>query len=221
MLILGEDLANLRIEVPQGTNSSMVHRKFSGLGLLTIGMVFLLGLSGQAASDNLFKSKIQYKELEQQLKTHQWMAANAETARLVIAIAKAQDQPVIGHDWLTTSAVSTFPCGAIQQIDRLWTTHSQGRYGFTSQLDLWPEGLDYSSLQQRRDRWTAFSKTIGWNEAPAMLDENARFPAAPRTSGALPKPIRSTADFDDQPMHSSYREFMGSAFLDRVRHCQA
>jgi GUN4-like len=199
----------------------MVHRKFSLLGLLTIGVISLLGLSGQAASHSLFKPKIQYKELEQQLRANQWMAANAETARLVFAIAKAQDQPVIGHDWLTTSAVSSFPCGAIQTIDRLWKTHSQGRYGFTSQLNLWPDQLDYSSLEKKGDRWTAFSKTIRWNEAAPMLDENAKFPEAPRTSGALPKPLRSTADFDDQPMHSSYREFMGSAFLDRVRHCQA
>jgi hypothetical protein len=199
----------------------MVHRKFSGLGLLTIGMVSLLGLSGQAASHSLFKSQIQYKELEQQLKSGQWMAANAETARLVIEIAQAQDQPVIGHDWLTTSAVATFPCGAIQQIDQLWKTHSQGRYGFTSQLNLWQEALDYSSLEQKGDRWTTFSKTLSWNEAAPVLDENARFAEAPRTNGALPKPIRSTADFDDQPMHSSYREFLGSAFLDRVRRCQA
>jgi GUN4-like len=197
----------------------MVHRKFSFLGLLTIGAVSLLGLSGQAASHKLFKPQIQYKALEQQLKSGQWMAANAETSRLVIAIAIAQDQPVIGHDWLTTSAVSSFPCEAIQRIDRLWHTHSQGRYGFTSQLNLWPEGLDYGSLAKKGDRWTAFSETIRWNEAAPVLDENARFPEPPRSSGALPKPIRSTADFDDQPMHSSYREFMGSAFLDRARQC--
>jgi hypothetical protein len=199
----------------------MVHRKFSLLGLLTIGAVFLLGLSGQAASHSLFKPKIQYKELEQQLKSGQWMAANAETARLVIEIAQTQDQLVIGHDWLTTSAVAAFPCGAIQTIDRLWKSHSQGRYGFTSQLNLWPDALDYSSLTQQRDRWAAFNRTLSWNEAAPVIDENARFPEAPRTSGALPKPIRSTADFDDQPMHSSYREFMGSAFLDRVRQCQS
>jgi hypothetical protein len=199
----------------------MVHRKFSGLGLLTIGIISLLGLSGQAASHSLFKPKIQYKELEQQLKSGQWMAANAETDRLVIEIAQRQDQLVIGHDWLTTSAVSTFPCSAIQTIDHLWKTHSQGRYGFTSQLNLWQDRLDYSSLEQKVDRWTAFSKTLSWNEAAPVLDENAKFPEAPRTSGALPKPIRSTADFDDQPIHSSYREFIGSAFLDRVRQCQA
>ncbi len=198
----------------------MVHRNFSLLGLLTIGAVSLLGLSGQAANRNLFKPQIQSKELEQQLRAGQWMAANAETARLVMEIAQAQGQPVIGHDWLTTSAVSTFPCQAIQQIDRLWNTYSQGRYGFTSQLNLWPEELDYGSLEKKGDRWTAFSKTLSWNEAAPALDENARFPEAPRTSGALPKPIRSTADFDDQPMHSSYREFIGSAFLDRARSCK-
>ncbi|NJM45925.1 MAG: hypothetical protein HC860_06885 [Alkalinema sp. RU_4_3] len=199
----------------------MVHRKFSLLGLLTIGSIFLLGLSGQAASHRLFKPQIQYKTLEQQLKSGQWMAANAETQRLVIEIAQSQDQPVIGHDWLTTSAVSTFPCEAIKQIDRLWKNHSQGRYGFTSQLNLWPDALDYGSLESKGDRWAAFSKTISWNEAAPVLDENAKFPEAPLTSGALPKPIRSTADFDDQPMHSSYREFIGSAFLDRVRQCKA
>jgi hypothetical protein len=152
----------------------MVHRKFSLLGLLTIGAVSLLGLSGQAANHSLFKPKIQYKALEQQLKSGQWMAANAETARLVIEIAQTQDQPVIGHDWLTTSAVSTFPCGAIQQIDRLWKTHSQGRYGFTSQLNLWQEQLDYSSLEKRSDRWTAFSKTLSWNEAAPMTLTTSR-----------------------------------------------
>jgi GUN4-like len=198
----------------------MVHRNFSVLGLLTIGVISLLGLSGQAASHNLFKPQIQSKELEQQLRAGQWMAANAETARLVIEIAQAQGQPVIGHDWLTTSAVSTFPCSAIQQIDHLWKTHSQGRYGFTRQLNLWPEELDYGSLEKKGDRWATFSKTLSWNEAAPVLDENAKFPQAPRTSGALPKPIRSTADFDDQPMHSSYREFIGSAFLDRVRQCK-
>jgi hypothetical protein len=205
----------------KGQKSSMVHRNFSLLGLLTIGVISLLGLSGQAASHSLFQPKIQYKALEQQLKASQWMAANAETARLVIEIAQDQNQPVIGHDWLTTSAVSTFPCSAIQTIDHLWRTHSQGRYGFTSQLNLWPEALDYGSLEKKGDRWTAFSQTIRWNETAPVIDENAKFAEPPSTSGALPKPIRSTADFDDQPMHSSYREFSGSAFLDRVRLCQA
>lgn len=219
----------------------MVHRNFPLLGRLAIGFLFLWGLSNQAASQHFsqpqatrseplksetftpqgFTPPTQYKDLEQQLKSGRWMAANAETARLVIAIAQTQNQPVIGRDWLTTPAVDSFPCQAIQQIDRLWNHHSKGRYGFTSQLNLWENRLDYKSLSSDRDRWTAFSKTIQWNEAAPILDENGNYPAPPRTSGALPKPIRSTADFDDQPMHSDYAEFSGSAFLDRARQCTA
>jgi hypothetical protein len=198
----------------------MVHRNYFVLGLMTIGVISLSNLFSQAGRA-FSRSGVNYENLTQQLKAKRWDQADQETKRLILQISQDNQQLTIGHDWLTAEGVKNFPCQEIQTLDRLWKQHSTGQYGFSRQLSLWQRPLNYEKLTQDSNRWKAFSQTLDWAEtAPtgtAPADSKPR--SISRSLGALPKPIRSTADFDDQTINYDYQEFSGSAFLDRAQQC--
>jgi hypothetical protein len=158
-----------------------------------------------------------YHRLDKLLAAQQWQEAAAETQRLVHQVSARNHQPPIGHDWLTSNGVNTFPCKDLQTIDRLWTTHSQGRYGFSTQANRWKGTLGFESLRQQPDRWRQYVKYLGW-QAPRQRVEPAS--ASTISMRGLPQAVQSTADFDDQPLTGDIPIFRGSAWLARTRECQ-
>jgi hypothetical protein len=157
-----------------------------------------------------------YRQLEKLLEAQQWQEAAAETQRLVHRVSTRNHQPPIGHDWLTSDGVYTFPCKDLQTIDRLWTTHSHGQYGFSPQAQKWKGPLGFEFLQQHADRWRQYSKQLGWQ---AVRQPVKKASAATIASRGLPQAIQSTADFDDQPLTGDTPIFRGSAWLARTREC--
>lgn len=100
-----------------------------------------------------------YETLHEQLASQQWFDADKETVTLIAAIAGVSDL-----EDLSPRDIRSFSCGELQVIDRLWTTYSDGRFGFTVQLQVYQNlggtlettiGEDQSLIQQ----WGA---TLGW-----------------------------------------------------------
>ena len=50
-----------------------------------------------------------------------------------------QEAGTADREALTPDAVKVFPCSVLQVIDRLWTTYTGGRFGFSVQLRLYQE----------------------------------------------------------------------------------
>lgn len=75
-----------------------------------------------------------YQALQINLKRGNFQAADRETSDVILATA-AKDR-----DSLTPEDILKIPCGVFQVIDRLWTTYSKGRFGFSVQLSLYLEG---------------------------------------------------------------------------------
>ena len=73
-----------------------------------------------------------YDALHEQLATQQWFEADKETVKLIAEIGSVSDL-----EDLSPRDIRSFPCGELQVIDRLWTTYSEGRFGFSVQMQIY------------------------------------------------------------------------------------
>ncbi|HIK28781.1 MAG: GUN4 domain-containing protein [Oscillatoriaceae bacterium SKW80] len=92
---------------------------------------------------------VDYATLKRYLKKKQWREAEQETARLM----KEVIQKVTNSTEINRSAINLFPCVDLNTIDLLWRKHSDGRFGFSVQKEI------YQQSSQNRDE---FGKKIGW-----------------------------------------------------------
>lgn len=100
-----------------------------------------------------------YETLHEQLAAQQWFEADKETVALIAAIAGVSDL-----EELSPRDIRSFSCGEIQVIDRLWHTYSDGKFGFSVQIQIYQElggTLDTTigEDQQLVERWGA---ALGW-----------------------------------------------------------
>jgi hypothetical protein len=106
-------------------------------------------------------------QLENDLANQHWVRADWHTLDLL----KLRLQ-IDHNDDLSRDALKTVPCAALTDIDRLWTTYSNGKFGFSVQQSLMPPNLRAQGDRQEHDitSWNAydasfqqFMDTIGWN----------------------------------------------------------
>ncbi|NEZ59916.1 GUN4 domain-containing protein [Adonisia turfae] len=102
-----------------------------------------------------------YETLHKQLSNQEWFAADKETVRLIADIAGVSDL-----EDLSPREIRSFSCGELQVIDRLWSTYSEGHFGFSVQLQIYQElgGSLESTIGedlQLTQRWGA---ALGWRE---------------------------------------------------------
>ncbi|MGF1459573.1 MAG: GUN4 domain-containing protein [Leptolyngbyaceae cyanobacterium] len=70
---------------------------------------------------------LDYTRLRHLLWLHQWEAADQETERLLLSALSQDMRP------LTDSAILRLHCVDLQTLDQLWSSYSQGKFGFTAQ----------------------------------------------------------------------------------------
>lgn len=100
-----------------------------------------------------------YETLHEQLAAHQWFEADKETVALIAAIAGVSDL-----EDLSPRAIRSFSCGEIQVIDRLWHTYSEGKFGFSVQIQMYQDlgGTVETTIGENQalvERWGA---ALGW-----------------------------------------------------------
>jgi hypothetical protein len=92
---------------------------------------------------------IDYSRLRDLLQNKRWREADEETLAVML---RATGREKLG--WLDKAAIEQFPCTDLTTIDQLWTTHSNGQFGFSVQHQI------YASLPNR-DAAT-FGDRVGW-----------------------------------------------------------
>lgn len=92
---------------------------------------------------------INYTQLKKCLEKQQWREADRETARIMKTLA----QKITNSTEINKDTISLFPCVDLNTIDFLWNKHSNRRFGFSIQRDI------YQSSSQNRD---VFGSKIGW-----------------------------------------------------------
>jgi hypothetical protein len=102
-----------------------------------------------------------YQKLQGLLKVGKLLEADDETVRVIMQEAGKTDR-----EDLTPDEVKVFPCSVLRVIDRLWTTYTGGRFGFSVQLKLYQEvgGTLETAIAQDLDVLRKLGDKVGWRE---------------------------------------------------------
>jgi serine/threonine protein kinase len=100
---------------------------------------------------------IDYTQLRDLLAAEKWKEADQETARVMLAVAKREEEK-----WFRDKHIKNFPCQDLRTIDQLWLKYSNGRFGFSVQQRIY-QGLDATG-KHKLEMWEAFGNAVGWRK---------------------------------------------------------
>ena len=156
-----------------------------------------------------------YDTLHKQLAAREWSSADKETVSLIAELANVSDL-----EELSPRGILSFPCGELQVIDRLWSTYSEGRFGFSVQVKIYQElggtlettiGEDQKLIQ----RWGA---ALGWRSG--ITEQN---PVGDRWRQCDELDFSLSAPKGCHPSrwwNSPYGSRMTNYFLNRLMSCE-
>ncbi|MBK1986113.1 GUN4 domain-containing protein [Sphaerospermopsis aphanizomenoides BCCUSP55] len=96
-----------------------------------------------------------YRRLRDLLEAGNWKEADEETARVMLAVAKREEE-----GWLEVEHIDNFPCVDLRNIDQLWVKYSDGKFGFSVQKRIY-QGLGGTRSYDAKIG-EAFEETVGW-----------------------------------------------------------
>ena len=104
-----------------------------------------------------------YAQLEYFLKAKNWSDADDKTYRLMLNIAKREEQGYLDYD-----NINSFSCPDLQRIDQLWVSNSDKLFGFSVQKEIWIK--TGNRLGIKPNEWTdkdelnfiRFATVVGW-----------------------------------------------------------
>ncbi|MEI2579788.1 GUN4 domain-containing protein [Scytonema sp. PRP1] len=100
-----------------------------------------------------------YKKLQELLAAGNLREADWETIRVIQAITKEPDLAAI-----TPDDMREFPCEELRVIDSLWRKYSQGRFGFSVQIQRYQSvgGSFDTTINQDNAVIEKFGEVVGW-----------------------------------------------------------
>ncbi|MFM7423808.1 MAG: GUN4 N-terminal ARM-like repeat domain-containing protein [Elainella sp.] len=113
---------------------------------------------------------IDYSPLQALLAKQEFQAADRLTLEKLCELA---GELALQRKWLYFTEVGSFPNTDLQTINSLWLVHSEGKFGFSVQRDLWLavgknwEKLWYQIGWKTGNNWTRYPQEFTWSlEAP-------------------------------------------------------
>jgi hypothetical protein len=109
---------------------------------------------------------IDYLPLQQQLALADFLVADRLTLEKLCELAGSS---AIARKWLYFSEVENFPITDLHTINSLWFIHSQGKFGFSVQRELWLSlGKNWEKLWHKigwktGNNWTRYPSEFTWD----------------------------------------------------------
>ncbi|MFW6263922.1 MAG: GUN4 N-terminal ARM-like repeat domain-containing protein [Cyanobacteriota bacterium] len=109
---------------------------------------------------------IDYLPLQQLLVEQDFQAADRLTLQKMCELA---GDGAVQRKWLYFTEVENFPIADLQTLNNLWLIHSEGKFGFSVQREIWLSvGKDFSKLWSKIDwktgnRWTRYPNEFQWD----------------------------------------------------------
>lgn len=112
-----------------------------------------------------------YEVLEYLLSSGMWEEADKETSEIMCHLA---DRELEGY--LTKNDLKKINLADLVYLDLLWTKYSNGRFGFSIQIEIYKERYGPSKISEDepydRDAWRDFCEFVGWR----VREPNENFP---------------------------------------------
>ena len=127
--------------------------KFSTKLLIgALGGIVALGGAGFLAFNS--GNKPDYTQLKAYLQNKEWQQADTETNKLILTIADEKSA-------LDADSISKLDCESLEKIDELWTSNSDGKFGFTPQKQAYLEtGNEFNEYTQ--STYEEFGNKVKW-----------------------------------------------------------
>jgi len=101
-------------------------------------------------------------ELNNLLSNKKWLEADDRTTSLMLYLAKREQEGYFDYD-----SLNNFSCQNLKNIDSLWVKHSDKRFGFSVQKQIWEE-VDFYGFVSRvgwynkgKSSWRSYQTVIG------------------------------------------------------------
>jgi|688.fasta_scaffold178125_2 hypothetical protein len=159
-----------------------------------------------------------YDQLSKYLEAKDWKKSAEETQLLMLKITNRDRKK-----WLSTRAIETFPCNALQNIDKLWLNASKNRFGFSVQTQIWQEE-NHGKIDFNYDVEQRFKQRLGWNKEEIQNTESNSQLSLDIPIGHFPKPVGTS--FGKACVGSLDKFWFGQAvgcyhkIFIRINHCQ-
>lgn len=111
------------------------------------------------------KNNIDYTNLESLLATKQFGKADEETWDIMLQLAERKEE---GN--LRVKDIYNLPCKDLRTIENLWLTHSDRRFGFSIQRQIYQELGQTRGYKEKI--WKSFGDKIGWRRNGNWLSQN-------------------------------------------------
>lgn len=148
-----------------------------------------------------------YGKLQHYLTSDHWFEADKETIQLIMDIAGQSDL-----EELSPADIKNFPCNGLRVIDQLWRTHSNGRFGFSVQLQVYQSlgGTLETTIEQNTELVETWGDRLGWRE-------NNRWRKCDELDYSLAAPVGC---HPSRWWNSPYGSKMTNYFLGRLMTCE-
>jgi len=109
---------------------------------------------------------IDYSPLEKLLAVQDFQAADRMTIQKMCELA---GDDAVKRKWLYFTEADNFPITDLQTIDNLWVVHSEGKFGFSVQRQIWLGlGKNWESLWSKigwknGNTWTRYPQEFTWD----------------------------------------------------------
>jgi GUN4-like len=109
---------------------------------------------------------IDYSSLQSVLETQDFQSADLMTRELLCRLA---GETAIARKWVYFTEVEQFPMSDLQTIDRLWLAHSENKFGFSVQRQIWlGKGKNWDKLWielgwKTDNNWTRYPHEFTWD----------------------------------------------------------
>jgi hypothetical protein len=122
---------------------------------------------------------VDYRKLRDLLKAKKWHSADKETNRVILKVASRESE-----GWLRDEDAKNFSCQDLGTIDKLWVKHSNGKFGFSVQKQI------YQSLggtkEYNSEIYRKYGDKVGWRKGGKWLYYNQLTFSAQHYIGHLP-----------------------------------
>ena len=156
---------NLPVKILSKQNVEALHREF----------ITLLSKIGDKNLQNQVEESLKehyLDELNNLLANKKWRQADIKTSRLMLYIANQEKE-----GYLDVDSLKNFSCKRLKDIDSLWVEHSNGRFGFSVQKQIWKDtgnrlGIELREWTQKyEESYQRFAFRVGWyNQEESWLN---------------------------------------------------
>ena len=145
---------------------------------IAAGIVALVGVTLVGVSSIFSKEVIEagpgkdveamYNSLDDLAEAGQWQKADRQNWQLINQIGDRYGD----YSYISVSEAEQFSCPDLQRINQIWTQRSNGKFGYTAQLQVIDKNGDtLEALQNDVGAWRRFAIAVGWKTGTDKDDD--------------------------------------------------